>query len=393
MRLFVKKWRKGKKPDVVLTVSGILALISMLWNPPGMEYLEFIDIRVLCLLFSLMAVIEGLRQEGVFAKAAGFLTGKAGNLRVLSGILTGLCFFLSMFITNDVSLITFVPMTIFMLQGCRQKYLIRVIVLETIAANLGSMLLPFGNPQNLYLYGKYHMGFAAFVKTMFPVWILSLVLLILFLCLLIPAESLGDERGSVQNVHIAESKAQVSADTFTRGKHQRKILIYLLLFLAAISGVLRLVPYYAVLLLVTAVFLVLEPAVLKKVDYGLLLTFVFFFLFVGNLSELEIIRESVRRFLEGRVVLAGALTSQVISNVPAALMLSGFTEEGTKLLLGVNIGGLGTLIASMASLISYKYYKKTKDADGRQYFLCFTFLNVLMLGILLGAAALGSALG
>ena len=365
-----KHWKEAlKKLDIVLIISGLLAVVSMFWNPPGKEYLEFIDVRVLCLLFSLMAVVGGLSQEGVFAKAADILSKKAGNLRTLSCILVGLCFFLSMFITNDVALITFVPMTIFMLQGCRQKVLIRVIVLETIAANLGSMLLPFGNPQNLYLYGKYNMDFAEFLKTMLPIWVLSLILLTVLLWILIPREPLQLCKMQPQKVLMQ--------------RHKRNVVLYGILFLISICGVLRLIPYYIVLVVVLAVFLLVQPSVLKKVDYGLLLTFLFFFIFVGNLSCLQMVQDGVQVFLEGRVVLAGALVSQIISNVPAALMLSGFTGEGTQLLLGVNIGGLGTLIASMASLISYKYYKATEGADGKLYFLWFTGLNVLFLLVLL----------
>ena len=166
-------------------------------------------------------------------------------------------------------------------------------------------------------------------------------------------------------------------------KHSWKVILYCVLFLICICGVLRLIPYYAVLLLVLAVFLAVAPGVLRKVDYGLLLTFLFFFIFVGNLSRIEVVQQVARELLEGRGVLASALISQVISNVPAALMLSGFTQEGAQLLLGVNIGGLGTLIASMASLISYKCYKASPEADGKGYFLWFTGLNVVLLVVLL----------
>lgn len=384
-----KQWKEVlKKMDIVLVISGILAIISMSWNPPGKEYLEFIDIRVLCLLFSLMAVVGGLSREGIFAKVADILSKKAGNLRILSGILVGLCFFLSMFITNDVALITFVPMTIFMLQGCKQKHLIRVIVLETIAANLGSMLLPFGNPQNLYLYGKYNMEFAEFIKAMLPIWGLSLVLLAVLLWILIPKEPL--QLREVRPVTGSEKVAGSVEKKVLQQKHRKNVVLYGILFLISICGVLRLIPYYLVFLLVAVVFLIVQPSVLKKVDYGLLLTFLFFFVFVGNLSRLQIVQDIARTFLEGRVVLASAFVSQMISNVPAALMLSGFTEEGMQLLLGVNIGGLGTLIASMASLISYKYYKSTEGADGRRYFLWFTGLNILLLIILLLFIAVSS---
>lgn len=374
-----------KKLDTVMVIAGVLAILSMIFNPPGKEYLEFIDVRVLCLLFSLMAVIGGLGREGVFEKIAGILVGKAGSLRMLSGILIGLCFVSSMLITNDVALITFVPMTLFMLQGCRQKHLIFVIVLETIAANLGSMLLPFGNPQNLYLYGKYNMQISEFVGVMLPYWLLSLGMLAVLLWVLIPGEKLQFGRqGETQDKEGKEMESAVPED-MKKGRGKRNVVFYVILFLFCICGVLRLVPYYAVTLAVIAAFLVLEPEVLKKVDYGLLLTFLFFFVFVGNLSRIEAVREAAGTLLEGRVVLASALISQVISNVPAALMLSGFTQDGAGLLLGVNLGGLGTLIASMASLISYKYYKNAAGADGKAYFLWFTGLNVLLLVILLAA--------
>ncbi|MBE5867458.1 MAG: citrate transporter [Lachnospiraceae bacterium] len=373
-----KSWINNlRKLDTVLVISGVLAILSMFINPPGREYLEFIDVRVLCLLFSLMAVIGGLGQEGIFEKAAAVLAGRAGTLRMLAYILVGLCFFSSMFITNDVALITFVPMTIFMLRGHRQKQMILVIVLETIGANLGSMLLPFGNPQNLYIYGKYNMGLAEFLITMLPVWLFSLVLLAVLIRVLIPGEALG-LTGEQENVG---ERAQKEPTHMVRSK--RNVILYCILFVVCICGVLRFLPYYVVLLLVVAVFLAVAPGVLRKVDYGLLLTFLFFFIFVGNLSRIETVQQVAKELLEGRVVLASALISQVISNVPAALMLSGFTGEGAQLLLGVNIGGLGTLIASMASLISYKYYKASPEADGKGYFLWFTGLNVLLLVIFL----------
>ncbi len=389
-----KNWKEIlKNLDVVLVISGILAVVSMIWNPPGKEYLEFIDVRVLCLLFALMAVIAGLSKEGVFAGLAGFLAEKAGNLKLLAYVLVGLCFFTSMFITNDVALITFVPMTIFMLAGYKQKHLIRIVVLETIAANLGSMLLPFGNPQNLYLYGRYQMSMGEFLKSMLLPWMVSLALLVVLIAVLIPGVPLlvADLEPPVEQASKEAANAGKLDDTVKkrtsavaeRRKHKRNIALYSFLFLFAIGGVLRFIPYYIVLLVVAIVFLIVEREILRRVDYGLLLTFVFFFIFVGNLSELELVRQGVQTFLEGRTVLAGALVSQIISNVPAALMLSGFTDEGVGLLLGVNIGGLGTLIASMASLISYKYYRSMEHSDGKGYFLCFTGLNFLLLVVLL----------
>ncbi len=366
-----------KKLDTVLVISGALAILSMFANPPGRDYLEFIDVRVLCLLFSLMAVIGGLGREGIFEKAAALLARRAGTLRMLAYILVGLCFFSSMLITNDVALITFVPMTLFLLKGCRQRHLILVVVLETIAANLGSMLLPFGNPQNLYLYGRYQMNLADFLLTMLPVWLVSLVFMGVLIRFLIPAEMLkpSETWKTMSEGSVVEEERNL--------KRRWKVALYCVLFVICICGVLRLIPYYVVLLLVLAVFLAVAPGVLRKVDYGLLLTFLFFFIFVGNLSRIETVQQVAKELLEGRVVLASALISQVISNVPAALMLSGFTGEGFQLLLGVNIGGLGTLIASMASLISYKYYKASPEADGKGYFLWFTGLNVLLLVILL----------
>lgn len=387
-----KRWiEQLKNLDVVLVISGILAVVSMLFNPPGKEYLEFIDVRVLCLLFALMAVIAGLNHEGVFARLAAVLTRKAGNLKLLAFILVGVCFFSAMFITNDVALITFVPLTIFMLSGYKQKYLIRIVVLETIAANLGSMLLPFGNPQNLYLYGKYEMEMWEFLKIMLPAWLMSLAVLVLLTAVMLPAEPLlliESESGNEEEHRIDacgewDSGHKRVADKKRNAKHWRNIIVYGVLFLIAIGGVVRILPYLLVMILVLVACLAVEPVVLRKVDYGLLLTFLFFFIFVGNLSELEPVREAIRQFLEGRTILAGALVSQIISNVPASLMLSGFTQDGAGLLLGVNIGGLGTLIASMASLISYKYYSSMACSDRKGYFKCFTGLNLLLLAFFL----------
>ncbi len=361
---------KFRQLDPVLMISCVLAVVSMVWNPPTKEYLEFIDVRVICLLFALMAVVAGFGEEGIFAELAEKLVRKAGNLRTLAYTMIGLCFFSSMFITNDVALITFVPMTILMISGSEPKYMIRMIVLETIASNVGSMLLPLGNPQSLYIYGRYQMQLTEFMAIMLPFWVASLIITILLIRCLFPKEVVGTS--SFEN------------GTSICPKNGKKIVIYVILFIIAVCGVVRLIPYGVVTGIVILVLLFMEPRILKKVDYGLLFTFLFFFIFVGNLSRIEVVQDVIRQVLQGHETVATVLVSQVISNVPAALMLSGFTQAGEELLIGVNIGSLGTLIASMASLISYKFYRRVENNSAKKYLTCFTGWNLFVLIILVG---------
>lgn len=359
------------KAEPVLCISAAAALLSMLPVPPSPAYWDYLDLRVLSLLFCLMAVVAGLQSVGVFEVLSQRLCLRANGVRALSLILVLLCFFSSMLITNDVALITFVPFAIGVLGLTgQQELLIPVVVLQTVAANLGSMLTPVGNPQNLYLYSFYEMAAGDFFSVTLPLAGLSLLLLL-------PCCLLRKERHL--NITFA-ARARVT--------DRKRALLYGALALACLLGVFRLLPYQAALAAVLGAMLLWDRPRFRSVDYGLLGTFICFFVFVGNLGQVGAVRTFVSSLLQGHELPVSALISQVISNVPAAVMLSSFTGDARALVAGVNIGGLGTLIASLASLISFKFYCKTPGARPGKYLLAFTAVNLVFLLILLGCAQL-----
>ena len=363
------------KRETVLTVAILLAIVSAVMVPPDGEYAGYIDFRTLSVLFCLMTVMAGLQKLGVFRNIAKILLQHTQNTMQLVEVLVLLCFFFSMIITNDVSLITFVPFTFIVLrlsgEDSVKKLAVPVIVLQTIAANLGSMLTPIGNPQNLYLYGKAQMSAGAFLLLMLPYSLLSLLLLVI--CGAIVAKRSGIEvRGT--GVSLPEEE---------KVEHKKYLLPgYLLLFVLCLLTVAHIVPYLLTLGIVIGMVLILDRETMGKVDYSLLLTFVGFFIFIGNMGRMPAFCEFLQKIIGGREVMTAVIASQVISNVPAALLLSGFTENITALIIGTNLGGLGTLIASMASLISYKQVARQIPGEKKRYFGWFTLANIVFLVIL-----------
>lgn len=353
------------KKEAVLFVSAVLAVVSMFFVPPSSEYAGYIDFRTLSLLMCLMTVMAGLRKIGVFTSLTRRLISMTSSLRLMVTVLVMLCFFFSMAVTNDVALITFVPFAIEVLKetGHRDK-LIFVIVLQTIAANLGSMLTPIGNPQNLYLYASSGMDVLEFFKLMAPYTLISLALILV--CILF-----------VKNEKVSKP-SEVTAKTDVKST-----VVYLAMFVLSLLAVANAVPYWAVLLVVVAIAAVYDRRVLCNVDYSLLLTFVFFFVFIGNMGRIEWFSNVISNAVNGSEVLVAVVASQVISNVPAALLLSGFTDKLDLLVIGTNLGGLGTIIASMASLISYKYFAQT-GGNKMKYMAVFTVMNVAFLVVLYG---------
>ncbi len=368
------------KSEAVLCAALFLAVLSAFWIKPDREYIGYIDFRTLAILFCLMSIMAGLQKEGVFRYIAEVLLGKVRTDGQLVFILVMLCFFLSMGITNDVALITFVPFTFTVLKYLGQeradRLLVPVVVMQTIAANLGSMLTPVGNPQNLYLYGKAGMSLGQFLGLMAPYTLLAFVLLAVW-CLVQELR----EKGVTLEVRFEER-------TVLKGR-EKSLFVYGILFVLSLLTVARLIPYGITLIAVVAALAVMDRQVLKKVDYSLLLTFVGFFVFIGNMGRIPAFCEFLQGVLAGNEVLVCVLASQIISNVPAALLLSGFTGEFSLLLIGTNLGGLGTLIASMASLISYKYVARAGCGKGR-YLLYFTVANI---GFLAGMILLAERMG
>ncbi len=369
------------KNETVLCAASVLALLSMLLVPPSAAYLDYIDFRVLALLFCLMLIVSGLQSAGVFERLMQLLAGLVNNARQLALVLVIACFLLSMWITNDVALITLVPFAIMVLQETGQeKYLPFVIVMQTVAANLGSMCTPVGNPQNLYLYTVSGMDIAGFLKLLFPYTAASFML-VLISCLLVKPEPLAVRPDGGRKAETRSGMKQGGAEGV-----KLKMAVYGCLFAVSMLTVLHILHYLVLLAIVAAAVAIIEPRLFREADYFLLLTFIAFFVFVGNIRQIGFIHAFLNSCVAGNEVLASVLASQVISNVPAAVLLSGFTSDYSGLLVGTNIGGLGSLIASMASLISYKLYNRVPGSRKKDYMLLFTGINAVYLLLLLGLA-------
>lgn len=355
------------KREPVLCIAALCALLSMFFVPPDREYAGYVDFRVLALLFCLMAVVSGLQECGLFGVLAQrLLTGKR-QLRLLYLLLVMLPFFVSMLVTNDVALITFVPFGIMVLELVgRRDSLIPVIVLQTIGANLGSMATPVGNPQNLFLYSRYGLKPGEFFGTVLPVAAFSLIAL--------AAACLLGFSGQRLEIAFPERQKITSVKSFT---------CFCVLFVLCLLCVFRVLPYGVLLAIVCGALLAVDRRIFRQVDYGLLITFVCFFIFAGNLGRIEGIRSLLEGWMAQSALYASAAASQVISNVPAAVLLSGFTDQWQGLLLGVNIGGLGTPIASLASLISFRLYMKTSSASAPRFLGLFLLYNLAGLALLL----------
>ena len=368
MNQFKENVIKFVKKDTVLCVSFVLAVISVIMVPVDRQYIEYIDYRTLGLLLGLMIIMAGFQSVGMFQRLGRSLLKYVNNSRGVAGVLIFLCFFSSMFITNDVALITFVPLAMIVLKMAGlEEILVPVVVLQTIAANLGSMLLPFGNPQNLYLYGQSGMGLMEFVAVILPYGIFSFALLVIHLFLIKKTSvNLGDMKEN-QNYNVSE-KIQIA--------------VLVALFLLCVLAVARIFPWTYIVGIVVIVIGVMNRKLFLNVDYSLLFTFVFFFVFIGNLGRIPQFCNALEGILDGNEVITAILASQVISNVPAALLVSGFTNQWEALIIGTNLGGLGTLIASMASLISYKQIVASYPKEKGKYFRYFTVVNVCYLVLL-----------
>lgn len=353
------------KRELVLCIAFGAAMVSAFFVPPNMGYIEYIDVHVLILLFCLMAVVAGVQKCGLLEKFAHFLCKGEKSLKAIVTILVLLCFFTSMLITNDVALITFVPFAILVLNLIgKNKYLIFTVVMQTIAANLGSMATPVGNPQNLYLYSKFGMSIAEFFSIVLPISAVSLILIVL--C----------------TIFVKGEKVSITFDNTDEITDKRKLVLWMVLFVLCLLCVFHVVNDYVLLGVVLVALIFCERRLFKKIDYSLLVTFVFFFIFAGNIAQIEVVREFIAEQMTSNAETTTLIVSQIISNVPAAVMLSNFTESGEVLLSYSNIGGLGTLIASLASLISFKIYCKCENACIMKYLAVFTVFNALFLVIL-----------
>lgn len=357
------------RKETVLLISAVLAIFAMLVFPGNV--VEYIDFRTLIILFGLMLVISGLKQLGIFTKMSEVLLDKLSGTRNITFVLVGLCFFTSMFITNDVALITFVPFAIELFGKAEdRKLLIKVTVLQTIAANLGSMVTPMGNPQNIYLYSVSGMSILDFMRIILPYALISLILLFAVIMLM--------KNGNTE-------KLERNKDNLLP---KNKLIMYVVLFIICVLTVIRILPELVMLAIVGVTVLIFDRKAFKGVDYSLLLTFVCFFVFVGCIGDIPSFGKWLSGIIVGRETFVTVILSQIISNVPTTILLSEFTDNYNKLIVGSNLGGLGTIIASMASLISYKYYaefdnssKSAKSLKSR-YLAVFTFWNIAFLAVL-----------
>lgn len=355
--------------EAVLSAALLLAVLSMFLVAPDRTYVTYTDYKTLALLFCLMTVMAGFQNLGIFHRIGEGLLKQVKGSRQVAVILVSLCFFSSMVITNDVALITFVPFAITVLKmAALEELLIPVIVMQTIAANLGSMVTPIGNPQNLYLYSLSGIPPVGFIRLMVPFAAVALVLLLVWLM-------------AVRNRGI--ETVSLRRETGANAGTGKRFLVYFLLFIACIGSVARLIPWQVLLICVVISIMVTDRQLFWRVDYSLLLTFAGFFIFIGNMKRVPAFYDFISRIVTGNEVMTAVVSSQVISNVPAALLLSGFTDQWKALIIGTNLGGLGTLIASMASLISYKYVAREYPEKRGRYLLVFTVANLVFLGVLL----------
>lgn len=379
--------REIVRKDPVLVVAVVLALCSCAAVPPDAAYAEYVDLRTIGMLFSLMTIMCGLSRLGVFRIACRHLLSVVRGPRRLALALTLLAFFSSMLFTNDVALVTFIPFALLALRTLDSpRHACFTVVMMTIAANLGSMLTPVGNPQNLYLYSVSHMRIGEFVLLMLPYTAASLALLVGAIALFgkIPERTqTSATRGAKpdDNEH-ADEIPQLATDADDPAPSPLRVLPWATLFVLALLSVAHILPYQAIVVATIAVALIADRRALAHVDYALLVTFIAFFVFVGNVGRIEMVSAALAQLIDGHELAVSVIASQVLSNVPAAILLSGFTSNFAALVIGTNLGGLGTLIASMASLISYKQVALVLPREKGRYFMLFTMWNVAFLAIL-----------
>ena len=372
MKIFIKK-------EPVLFSALVLAVLAVCVIRPGVELcVQAIDFRTLALLFSLMIVIKAFQSQNFLDFIAARLLRLCKTRRALYFLLTYLVFFSSMFVTNDVALLTFVPITLLIFRRIELPAL-HIVVLETLAANLGSCITPMGNPQNLYLFSYYGFSAREFFALTARIALPSLFILAVIIIFL-TRRKLADHGGMAEPHELNGNVLQTQV---VRLRADFRTVLYFADFVVCLLTVFHVVNYLIMLAITIVVMVICNWRLFKKVDYSLLLTFVGFFIFTKSLSKVPAFTDFVNSLLSSplKTYLTGIAASQIISNVPAALLLSGFTDNGAMLLLAVNVGGLGTLIASMASVISFKLYS-VEAKPGDKYFAVFTAYNVVLLVIL-----------
>lgn len=345
------------RKNTVMVIAFVAAVITSLIVPPDKKYLEYFDVKTLVCLFCVLAVVCALKNINFFYILAKKVVTIFKNVKMAVLALVYITFIGSMLIANDMALLTFLPLGYFVLKATKkEQYMAFTFIMQNIAANLGGMLTPFGNPQNLYLYSVYNIPNMEFIKIMAPPFVVA-VALITFCCTFILKK---------EPLTLKDEKVELNIP---------KTALYLALFTLSILIVFRGVPYAIGLVVIPIVLFFADRKALKDVDYPLLLTFVFFFVFAGNMARIGVVREIFSFLLSKSTLLFSILSCQFISNVPSAILLSQFTENYRDLLVGVNIGGVGSLISSLASLITFKEYLRHNSGKSRYYLGMFTFYN------------------
>ena len=349
-----------------MVIALFAAVITMFIVPPDEQYLQYFDFKTLTCLFCVLSVVCALRNIRFFYVLARKVVRLFKNARMSVLALVYITFIGSMLIANDMALLTFLPLGFFVLSTTRkEKYMAFTFIMQNIAANLGGMLTPFGNPQNLYLYSKFSIPNSEFVKIMAPPFAIAVTMITICCLIFVKPEPLAidDEKIRLPTLHTT---------------------LYLLLFALSIAIVFRGIPYWIGLIVVPLSLLYLDRKALLEVDYPLLFTFVFFFVFAGNMGRIEGVRQFFSGLLEKNTFLVSVISCQFISNVPTAVLLSQFTTDYPALLVGVNIGGVGTLIASLASLITFREYVKSNPGKSIRYVVEYTLFNAGFLVVLVG---------
>ena len=363
------------RKNTVMCIAFAAAVITGIIVPPDREYLGYFDFKTLSCLFCVLAVVCALKNINFFYMLARKVVRLFKNARASVLALVYITFIGSMLIANDMALLTFLPLGYFVLTATRkEKYMAVTFIMQNIAANLGGMLTPFGNPQNLYLYSKYEIPNLEFLRIMAPPFVFAVVLITVCCVIFVKAEPLDfpDEKLSLD---------------------PKRTVLYLVLFTLAIAIVFRGVPYWTGLVIIPAVLLISDRKALLSVDYGLLFTFVFFFIFAGNMARIDGVRAVFSELLGKSTLLFSILSCQLISNVPSAILLSQFTNNYADLLVGVNIGGVGTLISSLASLITFREYIKHNPGKTGYYIRTFSLFNFSFLILLTGFMLIIKAVG
>ncbi len=358
------------KKNIVMVVAFVAALVTSIIVPVDSKYLGYFDFKTLTCLFCVLVVVCALKNIKFFYILAQQIVQHFKTARMSILALVYITFIGSMLIANDMALLTFLPLGYFVLSSTKkEKYMAFTFIMQNIAANLGGMLTPFGNPQNLYLYTKFNIPTFEFMGIMTMPFVVSVLLITICCIIFVKAEPLETE------------KAQIKLPI-------KKTAVYLLLFALSIAIVFRGIPYWIGLIVIPAVLFFMDKRALAQVDYPLLLTFVFFFIFAGNMARIDAVINIFSYLLDKNALIFSTLSCQCISNVPSAVLLSQFTENYSDLLVGVNIGGVGTLIASLASLITYREYVNHNPNGSDRYIKQFSAFNFGFLIILTGVMLL-----